>query len=93
MLAGEVTTGCGNGIGKTARKKMKEWFFFNGVYTLGDQLSVNQTVQNPISIFSDSAPTTTLIGYGTKMAAEQTMNTPILPFFIQQSFMHINGIS
>ena len=72
---------------------MKKRFFFDGVDILGNQLSIDQTVQNTIPVFSNPAPATTIIVYGAKVSAEQTMNLRFLSFFIQQSFMHTIGIS
>jgi hypothetical protein len=76
--AAKITPHRGNGVGKAARQKMKERFFFDGINVPGDDLAVHQGFQHSGLIFPDTANTASTFFYHTAVTAQIAFNFMIL---------------
>jgi hypothetical protein len=68
-FASEVAPHGGNRIGKGARQKMKQRFFFDGVHMPRNDFSINQGVQRTVLILANAAFTAVARFYHAAMAA------------------------
>jgi hypothetical protein len=61
---------------------MKKRFFFDRVDVTGNKLSVNQSVENPSTVFPDTAYSATPLFYDTLMVAKTAFNLILFQLFI-----------
>lgn len=67
---------------------MKEWFFFYRIGMFGNDLAIDQAIEAPVSIFADPTETTAVVGDGTKMVTQQTIDSTLLSFLVKPGFLH-----
>jgi hypothetical protein len=68
--AAKVTAHGGNRIRKSARQKMKQGFFFDGIHMPGNDFTINQRVKFAGLILAHAAFTPSAIFYHATMAAQ-----------------------
>ena len=58
----------------TPRLELEEWFFFYGVYVMGDDLAVNKGIERAALVFAHTADASFSIGNFAMMAAEKAVD-------------------
>lgn len=86
MEASEVAAhGC-DGIGMASGLKVEEGFFFDGVYVLGDNLSIDKGIERSAPVFAHPADAPFAIGNLAMMRTEKTVDKIFISFIVETGF-------
>jgi hypothetical protein len=80
--AAKVAPYRGNGIGETARTKMKKGFFFDGIDILGDQMPKHERAQAAVLTLAHTAESPLALLYKTTVMAKVAANAAVVPLTI-----------
>jgi hypothetical protein len=91
----KVAADSGNGIRRCPGKEMKQGFFFNRIDVLGDEITIDQGIQNTGVVFTHIANPSAAVFDDTTMAAQVAPYLFFLQPFIEVrfhvSYRQING--
>jgi len=85
-VALEIAAQGGDGIGKSAGKKVVERFFFDGVDIPGDEFAVGMGEKRPAPVLADLADAPSVLRDPAKVAAEKAGYLPVFEFLIEERF-------
>jgi hypothetical protein len=77
--------GC-NRVGTASRLELKEWFFFYGVYMLGNYLSIDKGIERATFVFPDTANTPFAVSNLAVMGAEEAIDIVFIGFIVETGF-------
>jgi hypothetical protein len=80
--AAKVATDGGDRIRKGSRQKMKQGFFFDGINVPGDELAIDQGIENTTLIFSYAANAPSAAFNHTTMTAKIAFDIVVFKGFI-----------
>jgi len=78
----EIASNGGHGIGMGPGEKMKEGFFFYGIYMSCNDLPINEAHECSVPVLTDPADSPPPILYETSVVAEGTANPSLIQFLI-----------